>query len=96
MTPPHERYLEQLDTICEKVNSDWRYYSRAQGDIDKRINELKNRGDIDDITAHEMQQLLADRARIKNIAMNLLPLRDLFKGYDEMNERLANLKRYER
>ncbi|MEZ7173563.1 hypothetical protein [Sporosarcina sp. OR05] len=96
MAKPHEKYIDQLNALNELITADFDFYRELNSQIDRRLNELGKRGDIE-ATADEMRQLLADRARIKDTALKLLPLRDFFRNhYGEVGERLARLAAYDR
>lgn len=93
MTNMHRKYLNQLDELQKRINEDFEYYSKQNSMIDRRLNELGKRGNIE-ATAEEMTELLAERAIVKDKALMLLPLRDLFKNnYDEVVERIERLER---
>lgn len=96
MKKPHEKYVEQLNALCELITADFDFYRELNSQIDRRLNELGKRGNIEE-TADEMRQLLEDRARVKDTSLKLLPLRDLFRNhYPEVGDRLANLAKYDR
>lgn len=92
---PHELYLIQLEELREKINTDFDFYRDANSRIDRRLNELGKRGNIEQ-TAGEMAMLLDQRAKVKDVALKLLPLRDLFKGLDVVNDRLTRLAQFDR
>ncbi|WP_018394543.1 hypothetical protein [Bacillus sp. 37MA] len=92
---PFEKFIEQLDDIQERIQSDFKYYNGQQSQIDRRLNELGQRGDIEK-TAQEMAELLAERQRVKTITLRLLPIRDFFKHYPEVGERMDNFRKYDR
>lgn len=93
---PHEKYVDQLNALNEQVQSDFEYYRTMNSQIDRRLNELGKRGDIE-ANADEMLMLLEDRARVKDIALKLLPLRDLFRNsFPEVGDRLARLAEFDR
>ncbi|MCG7346399.1 hypothetical protein MHZ92_20035 [Sporosarcina sp. ACRSL] len=93
---PHEKYVDQLNELNERIQSDFEYYRNINSQIDKRLNELGKRGNIEE-TADEMRMLLEDRARVKDISLKLLPLRDFFRNnYEEVGDRLARLAEFDR
>lgn len=93
---PHERYIDQLNALNELITADFDFYRTINSQIDRRLNELGKRGDIE-ANADEMRRLLEDRARVKDITLKLLPLRDFFRnGYGEVGDRLARLAEFDR
>lgn len=93
---PHEKYVEQLNALNEMILADFDFYRGLNSQIDRRLNELGKRGNIEE-TAEEMRQLLEERARIKDTALKLLPLRDFFRnGFPEVGERLTRLAEFDR
>lgn len=94
MTAKYRTYLNHLDGLRKDIESDFEYYRKQNSIIDRRLNELGKRGNIE-ATAKEMTELLAQRAIVKDRALKLLPLRDFFKnGYDEVLERVERLESY--
>lgn len=92
---PHEKYVDQLNALSEHITADFDYYRTINSQIDRRLNELGKRGDIE-ANADEMRRLLEDRAHVKDIALKLLPLRDFFRnGYGEVGDRLARLAEFD-
>ncbi|WP_153733485.1 hypothetical protein [Sporosarcina obsidiansis] len=93
---PHEKYIDQLNALNELITADFNFYRDLNSQIDRRLNELGKRGNIE-AHADEMRQLLEDRAQIKDTALKLLPLRDFFKnGFPEVGDRLAHLSKFDR
>lgn len=92
---PHQKYIEQLDDIQTRIRSDFEFYNKQQSQLDRRLNELGQRGDIEQ-TAKEMADLLEERQKVKTIVLRLLPIRDFFKSYPEVGERMENFRRYDR
>lgn len=92
---PHQKYIEQLDDIQTRIRSDFEFYNKQQSQIDRRLNELGTRGDIEH-TAKEMADLLEERQRVKTVVLRLLPIRDFFKAYPEVGERMENFRRFDR
>lgn len=94
MTAKYRAYLNYLDGLRTEIESDFEYYRNQNSIIDRRLNELGKRGNIE-ATAEEMSELLAQRAIVKDRALMLLPLRDFFKnGYDEVLERIERIESY--
>lgn len=92
----HRIYLNKLDELQRQITEDFEYYSKQNSAIDCRLNELGKRGDVE-ATAEEMTELLEQRAVVKDIAIKLLPLRDLFRnGFEEVLERVERAESYER
>lgn len=93
---PHLKYVEQLNALNELITSDFDFYRNINSQIDRRLNELGKRGNIE-ANADEMRRLLEERALVKDISLKLLPLRDFFKnGFPEVGDRLARLAEFDR
>lgn len=92
----HEKYVAKLDELQALIVADFEYYREQNSKIDRRLNELGKRGNIE-ATASEMRTLLEQREQVKNASMHLLPLRDFYKnGFPEVGERLARLAEFDR
>ena len=92
----HEKYVAKLDELQALIVADFEYYRSQNSRIDRRLNELAARGNIEE-TAAEMYALLQQRAEVKDGSLKLLPLRDFFKnGYGEVGDRLARLAEFDR
>lgn len=90
----YRTYLNGLKELRQLIDEDFEYARKQNSIIDRRLNELGKRGDIE-ATADEMAELLSQRAIIKDRALMLLPLRDFFKnGFDEAKERVERLESY--
>ena len=96
MTANYRTYLNHLDELQRLINEDFEYYRKQNSAIDRRLNELGKRANIE-ATAEEMSRLLTERAYVKDEALKLLPLRDFFKnGYDEVMGRIKRAESYEK
>jgi len=96
MTANYRTYLNHLDELQRLINEDFEYYRKQNSAIDRRLNELGKRANIE-ATAEEMSRLLTERESVKDEALKLLPLRDFFKnGYDEVMERIERAESYEK
>lgn len=85
----HEKYVAKLDELQALIVADFTFYQAENSRVDRRLNELCTRANIEE-TATEMQALLQRRREVKDASLKLLPLRDFFKnGYPEVNTRLA-------
>src|SRR5699024_9231648 len=90
----YRTYLNGLKELRQLIDEDFEYARKQNSIIDRRLNELGKRGDIE-ATADEMAELLSQRAIVKDRALMLLPLRDFFKnGFDEAKERVERLESY--
>ena len=96
MTATYRTYLNHLDELHRHIDEDFEYYRKQNSAIDRRLNELGKRADIE-ATAEEMSRLLSERAVVKDEALKLLPLRDFFKnGYDVVLDRVEQAESYEK
>lgn len=92
----YKRYIAQLNDICAQVIADFDYWNGQQSAIDRRLNELGARGDING-TVNEIEALIQQRKVAKDTALKLLPLRDFFKnGWDEACERIERAESWDR
>lgn len=94
MSVKYQEYLNRLEKLWQLIEEDFEYLRKQNSVIDRRLNELGKRGNIE-ATAKEMMELLSQRAIVKDEVLMLLPLRDFFKnGYDEVQERIGRLESY--
>lgn len=92
----HVKYIDKLDELQALIISDFEFYREENSKVDRRLNELSARGDIDG-TAAEMLALLQRRGEVKDASLKLLPLRDFFRhGYPEVHERLARSAEFDK
>ncbi|MEI3596740.1 MULTISPECIES: hypothetical protein [unclassified Oceanobacillus] len=85
-------YLGQLEKLRKNIVEDFEYYRNQNSIIDRRLNELGRRGNIEE-NGKEMAELLSQREIVKDRSMKLLPLYDLFKnGYDEVLHRVERFE----
>ena len=92
MTQKHRTYLNQLDELRRHINEDFEYYRQQNSLIDRRINELGKRENVEEV-AEDMTELLEQRRIVKDRSIKLLPLRDFFhQNYDEVTERIKKFE----
>lgn len=91
----YRHYATQLDAIRAQVLADFEYWNGLQSIIDRRLNELGKRGNIEAV-ADDMAELLKYRKIAKEAALSLLPLRDFFESRRECNDWAAACERLER
>lgn len=84
-------YKGELEALKNDLMAEFAYYNKQQSMIDKRLNELMKQNQFN-VVAVEMERLIAERRFVKERCLELLPLRDMFRGgWAEAVERLDKL-----
>ena len=87
-------YKVLLETIRKSIAEELDACNRKQSAADRRLNEIGRLDDIETYTA-EILALLRERAKAKDRALELLPLRDFFRdGWPEVEARLAKWEQH--